>query len=72
MDNKPKASVVNGVTAIDSLKTMLEVNSDLYNSCISLPNFAFHFGQLCNKAIHYDFIVENLLPDYAPKDKPTL
>lgn len=61
---KPKAFIAEGFSALDNLQEMLKTEPNLYDECISKQGFAFHFNQLANKAIHYDFIVKHILKDY--------
>lgn len=66
----PKAHIDPNVTALESLKRMLDAHPELYNQCISTPGFAFEFNQLVNRAIHFDFLQRavGIIPSDYPKE----
>lgn len=52
------------VSTTKYLENMLEIDPELYDLILKTPGFAYAFNQITNKAIHYDFIVSYLLPNY--------
>lgn len=61
--DKPKAFIAKNYGAYENLKGMIEANPHLYDECLSTENFAFHFGQIANKAVHFDYLVgKGLIP----------
>jgi hypothetical protein len=52
---KPKAYINDQFDAIENVNQMLNIDSGLFDTCCNTVNFAFHFNQICNKAVHYHY-----------------
>lgn len=61
---QPKAFISKNKFVLNNLQSMIDADEDLYSKLISTPGIAFDFGQIVNKAIHYDYIVNTILKDY--------
>lgn len=73
LKDKPKVFISKRFGAIDNLKEMFDSDANLYDQCISKENFAFHFGQLANKAIHFDYLVgKGFIPKEYMEDLTTM
>jgi hypothetical protein len=64
-NDKPKAFIAADYGALDNLAAMINSAPELYDQCISTDNFSFHFGQIANKAVHFDYLVSK---GFIPKE----
>ena len=64
IQEKPKAFIDKKIDSCVSLMNMLQSHPNLYEQILDTPGFAYHFSQLTNRAVHYDYITTQLLPDY--------
>lgn len=55
--DKPKAFIAEGYGTYDNMARMIKASPELYDQCIGTADFAFHFSQLANKAVHFDYLV---------------
>jgi hypothetical protein len=63
--NKPTAIILTESSTVDSIKELLK-HKELFDLCTNTEGFAYHFNQLANKAVHFDYMMSvGLIPkDY--------
>lgn len=61
---KPRAVLNEKLTGIECVKKMMEIDVTLFDRCMDTANFAYYMTQLIHKSVHFDYVVNTILPNY--------